>query len=211
VTEAIRKSDLFLRLGYAGPYDGLERVLEEAGLSRATRTSISAAKAPEVERLLAERFVPVCGRGDCRTLAADGTRGVVTAASPAQCEICRGSSNARAVDAMVQALRAAGCRALCVVGGSPASWTALRDLVGGRVELHLVDGTTSRSGAQAQADMARADLTVVWGATFLDHKISLLYQNESVILIARRSIRDLAAEVVAAVGEGGAGRRRVRI
>lgn len=197
MTDAIAKADLFARLGYAGLYDLLEAALEEAGLSRAAKKAISPDKQDDVAALLADRFIAVCSRGDCQADApelADG-RTLVAAVSSLHCEVCHGSSNARAVDAMIDALTRAGMRRLCVVGGSPNTRHVFEELVAGRIELRMVDGTGSRNSAQARADLAWADRVAIWGATMLDHKVSLLYQGRHVIQLARRGIRELAREV----------------
>lgn len=211
MTDAISKSELFRRLGYGGSFDLLELVLEEAGLSRPSKPNISPDKVASVSALLAERFVPVCGRGDCKEEAAEpgGDRIAVPASAPAHCGICQGSSNARAVDEMVRALRGAGLGRLCVVGGSPNTRTMFQHLVGNRLELRLVDGVSMRTASQARTDLAWADVVAIWGGTELDHKVSLLYKGPNVIQLARRSIRDLASEVAASV-KGGAERRGFR-
>jgi hypothetical protein len=209
MNDTIPKAALFERLGYGGSHDLLEAALADAGLSRPAKSGIAAAKADAVAALLADRFVPVCGRGDCQAdaEAAGDARTTVAAATAADCAMCQGSSNARAVDALVAALHDAGLNRLCVVGGSPTAHTSLTRLAAGRIELRLIDGTASRSAAQAKADLAWADLVAIWGSTILSHKVSALYRGRHVILMARRSIRDLAGEVAAALGEGGGARR----
>lgn len=207
MTRSIPKAELFARLGYAGCYDELERVLQAADLSRPDKVAISLDKEPEVSARLHEQFIAVCSRGDCRTEAheSDDERMVIPAASAAHCEICHGSSNARAVDVMVDALTSAGMRRLCVVGGAPTTRRRLRELVGGRVDLRVVDGTGSRTSTQARADLAWADLVAIWGATPLDHSVSSLYHGAHVIQLARRGIRALAGEVTRSVTNEEAG------
>jgi len=221
VTRAIPKARLFERLGYGPPYDALEAALEEAGLSRPERGAISPRKAEAVEALLAARFVAVCSRGDCRAeaasesaqgvgapAAAEGRRGlatdgdariVVAAATQADCAMCGGSANRREVDRMVDAWRRAGLARLCVVGGSPNTRKELEDLVAGRLELRLVDGTSNRAAAQVTADLAWADRVALWGGTQLDHKVSEKYRGPNVVQFAKRSIGALAREMVRSV------------
>lgn len=198
--DVIVKSELFRRLGYNGEHKLMEMLLEDAGLSRPSKTRISVEKIDQVAELLAEHFIAVCSRGDCKAAANDPaeTRIIVPATMPADCEICQGSINAKAVDEMVQALRAARRTRLCIVGGSPASHLKLKNLVGDRLELRLVDGTRSRTVAHAKADLEWADLVVIWGGTMLGHRVSRHYSGPHVITIARRSIRNLALEVARA-------------
>lgn len=197
VGDTVLKTDLFRALGYNGSYDLMELILEEEGLSRPTKQRISVAKIDRVAEILAEHFIAVCTRGDCKAEVNDPeeVRIVVPATTPMNCEICQGSINAKAVDEMVRALQGANVRRMCVVGGSPASHRKLQDLIGDRLGLRLVDGTKSRTLANAKADLEWADLVVIWGGTMLGHRVSRHYIGPHVIQIARRSIRNLAKEV----------------
>lgn len=212
MADAIVKTDLFRELGYADGHDLMELVLEEAGLSRPAKPGISLAKREAVAELLVKRFVPVCGRGDCKAeiAEADDPRIPVTASNPAICEICHGSSNAKAVDDLVAAFESAGLERLCVVGGSPSTHTELERLIARRIELRIIDGKSVRSATQARADLAWADRVAIWGATILGHRVSQLYRGDHVVLLARRSVRDLALEVAASVLPTGNGRRGFR-
>ena len=200
MTKAVGKAKLFARLGYGPPYEELERALAEAGLSRPARGAISPRKAERVEALLASLFVAVCPRGDCQADAADGEdRRIVPAATQADCAVCGGSANARAVDGMVAAWRRADLGRLCVVGGSPNARTELEALVDGRLDLRLIDGTANRNAGQAAADLAWADRVAIWGGTQLDHHVSNKYRGPHVVQFAKRSIGVLAREMVRAV------------
>jgi hypothetical protein len=194
---AIPKRRLFHELGYGGSYDLLEAALEEAGLSRPAKPNIAAGKVDEVRRVLEDRFLIVCSRGDCLAGAPElaGGRDVVAASAPEECSVCGGSANARAVDSMVQTMAGAGLSKLCVVGGSPVTRLELERLVEGRIELRLVDGATARTVQQAQGDLAWADRVALWGGTILDHRVSRLYKGTRVIQFAKRSIQELAREV----------------
>lgn len=191
------KRALFLDLGYGGDPAPYERALEEAGLSRPAKARIALAKVPAAEAALAERFVRVCNRGDCRADAAGDGREAAPASAPDRCDLCGGSVNARAFEEMLEACAAAGWRRLCVVGGSPRSHEALRALADGRVEMRLVDGTRARTLAAAKADIAWADRVILWGGTMLGHKVSELYRGDRVIAVARRG----AAALVRALAE----------
>jgi hypothetical protein len=197
MSDSIAKSELFSQLGYGGAYDLLEGALEEAGLSRASRSNIAATKAGAVHDALAARFVIVCSRGDCQSMV-DTVAGGRTALPPASqddCAVCGGSSNARAVDDMVEAMLQAGLKKLCIVGGSPKIRVELDRLVAKRLQLRFVDGAVARTVHQAQSDLAWADRVVLWGGTILAHKVSGLYKGRNVIQLAKRGIQELAREV----------------
>jgi hypothetical protein len=212
MADAIAKTDLFLELGYADGHDSMDRALEDAGLSRTTKPGISLAKREAVATLLRQWFIAICGRGDCKAEFAEGDdrRTPVTAAAATDCEICRGSSNAKAVDDLVAAFRRAGLDRLCVVGGSPNTRTELERLVAGRIELRLIDGMSTRNAVQARTDLAWADRVAIWGGTQLAHRVSKLYHGDHTIQLARRSVRDLALEVAASLHPAETGRKGFR-
>ncbi|MCI0433184.1 MAG: hypothetical protein L0271_05970 [Gemmatimonadetes bacterium] len=203
MTDVIAKEELFKRLGYGGSHDELDRVLQEAGLSRTTKRNVAVAKADEIAAVLAAHFIIVCSRGDCRATVAEASdvRSVLPAASQEDCVVCGGSANARAVDAMIEAMNDAGSARLCVVGGSPAAREELDRLVAKRLAVRLIDGAISRTARAAKADLRWADVVVVWGSTILGHKVSRLYKGSNVIQLARRSIQELAREVTRSVRE----------
>ena len=205
MTRSIEKTDLYRELGYGPPFDRLERALEAAGLSRPDKTGIAPAKRGAVEDLLSGRFVAVCSRGDCQSEASsDGDgRAITSAATQADCAVCGGSANARAVDRMVGAWAAAGLRRLCVVGGSPNTRTELDALIGNRLDVRLVDGVGYRNRGQADADIAWADRVAIWGGTQLDHRVSELYRGPHVVQMAKRSIGELAREMARSVEGAG--------
>src|SRR6185503_8891791 len=119
--------------------------LESAGLTRAGKTRMSAAKE-------------------------DRARGLLDAHRTA-CASCGGSDNRRAQEALVSACQRAGIRRLVIVGGSPSVREELRDGLSQRLELRLVDGTERRTLGQARLDLEWADLVLLWGGSELDHRV----------------------------------------
>lgn len=194
--------DLLAQLGFR---DAVSRararaVLVEAGLTNAKKARIVEAKVARVRAVLAERFAVVCARARCRA-SAPADQIVVDASRPADCAICRGSSNQNEVGRAVEALAASGLRRVVVVGGAPSTREELRSLVGDRLELRLVEGTDRRTSRDASADLTWADLVVVWGGTELDHKVSKLYTDArslNVVTCPRRGIAALAETMSAA-------------
>jgi hypothetical protein len=100
---------------------------------------------------------------------------------------------------MSAACASAGIRRLVVVGGSPDTRRELGALAG-RLELRAVDGTERRTRAQADGDLAWADLVLVCGATELAHRVSGLYTgartSTPVITSSRRGVEAIAGAVV---------------
>jgi hypothetical protein len=174
--------------------------LVDAGLTTGRKARISTGKLDAVRATLAARFVVACARQPCRAALAGDPRAVVDAAQPGDCAICHGSANEPAVDVAIEAMRARGLARLVVVGGSPATHEELRTLVGARLQLRVVDGTERRTSNDAKADLAWADLVVIWGSTQLDHKTSRLYtaaHADHVVTCGKRGIAALAATILA--------------
>jgi hypothetical protein len=198
-TDSIAKTALFRELGYAGPWEPLELVLEEAGLSRRTKQRISRLKTGAVQELLQARFVRVCGRGDCQVRVREISSGrlPVQAVRQADCEVCGGSVNRAAVDRMVTALTRTRWGRLCVVGGSPEAHRELEALTAGRLELRLVGNERRHTRSEAEANLRWADLVVIWGSTPIAHKVTALYPagHARVLTLHKRGVAELARAV----------------
>ena len=196
------KQTLYRRLGYGGDLHSYDKVLEQAGLTRVGKPRISLEKQEQISALLSERFLLVCGRGDCRARAkADvGKREISRAAMSVNCEVCSGGASQAAVDEVVSAWRKVGWTRPCIVGGSPNTRHELKALIAKRLQLHLVDDEKARTRKAADSDIAWANREVIWGGTQLGHKTSNLYTGNKVLQINGRGIRHLARETVAASG-----------
>lgn len=205
--DTIAKTALFRELGYAGPWEPLDRALEEAGLSRRTKQRISRLKVDAVREVLRARFALVCGRGDCAARVGEilAGREPALAVRQADCEVCGGSVNRAGVDRMVAALDRARFRRLCVVGGSPEAHRELTSLVAGRLELRLVGNERRHTLRDAEANLRWADLVIIWGGTQIAHKVTELYPagHPKVLTIHKRGVAELA-RTVAQVCERGA-------
>ena len=196
----IAKHELLRRLGYAGPFDELELALQEAGLTHSRKRRISLDKEEAVRQELARRFLLVCARGDCQAasvalLAGEPGRRRALPVSQRLCRVCGGSGVGSALAAMAEACRRAGWTRLCVVGGSPMTHKRLQQEAGALLELRLVDGMKARTQQQARQDAGWAHLTVIWGATMLQHKVSDMYKGRGCLQVNGRGLEELA-EVV---------------
>ncbi len=202
--DAIPKAELFRQIGYGGDPEDAEWVLEAAGLSRPAKKAIHPDKLDAARQALEASFCWVCNRGDCqeRAVALAAGREIVPAADSARCQVCGGSVNQRSIDEMVEACHHRGWHRILVVGGSPNAREEVKRCLAGRMELRLRDGTVARTLKQARADLAWGDVVVVWGSTQLDHKVSNLYTGPKVVTLHRRSIQELATEVVRAAQRG---------
>lgn len=193
----ISKHDLARGLGYAGDMAALDEALEAAGLSRPEKGNISSAKRRAAADVVAERFVLVCNRGDCRAEAQEDERVLAPAVDASFCEICGGSPAAAAIEAMQAACAGASVHRVVVLGGSPSIRSRMQRDIGPPLELRLVDGTVARSRTQARDDLLWADLVVIWAGTELAHKATMAYPagDPRVITVARRGIPALARAV----------------
>ena len=84
---------------------------------------------------------------------------------------------------------------ILVVGGAPGVHRALQGLWPEDLVLRIVDGTDRTSRREASANLAWADVVLVWGSTELDHRVSDLYTRaggRKIVLVARRGVAALA-------------------
>ncbi|MDA8238512.1 MAG: hypothetical protein M0T75_11665 [Chloroflexi bacterium] len=159
-------------------------VLAEAGLL--VHDGVDGATLPAVRALLDERLATSCGSRFCDELGPALAGGPVVRGREDDCRVCRGSEVERARARVAAACRATGIRRLLVVGGSPRSCDELKGDRGAgprgaagapEVEWRFVDGVARPNPAEAKANVAWAEVIVIWATTLLDHKVSTLYTN----------------------------------
>ncbi len=177
--------------------------LTEAGLTRDGKQRMSEAKLPRAEEVLAAAFFLHCPSPECQAFARSSGRTPLPCEPRSACERCGGSDNARAVRDLVAICQKRGATRLVIVGGAPATRQALEELVGTTLQLRLIDGTRDRGVDQARADLAWADLTMLWGATELHHKVSNQYQDSAqgplkkrFVHVPKRGIAQLLAAAI---------------
>ncbi|MCC6334613.1 MAG: hypothetical protein IT380_11575 [Myxococcales bacterium] len=177
--------------------------LEEAGLTRPGKSRLSTEKLPRAQTALSARFFLHCATPECVAFARASGKQAVRCEPKSTCQRCGGSDNQRAVRELVEACRQRGASRLVVVGGSPAVREELARLIGTSLELRLVDGTKARPIEQAKADLAWAELVLLWGATELHHKVSNQYQDSALgpvrkklVHVPKRGIAQLLAGAV---------------
>ena len=186
---------LLRELGYGHP-DAAEAalaVLYAAGLTNPRKTSIAASKAGRAREALEAALARRCAR--CASLSPPDGRVPVPVDDPARCDVCGGSANRLAVRRATEACRRAGLRRILVVGGAPGVHTALRDLWPEDPELRIVEGTERHTRTDAVANLAWADVVLLWAPTALAHRVSELYTRPArahVIPVHRRGIEALA-------------------
>jgi hypothetical protein len=196
--EVLRIDELIAAFGLSGPdADAGRAALEAAGLTNPRKVNISAGKVDAAQAVLADRFQRVCAA--CLPVVARDDRALARV-DAACCERCAGSNNARAVRDMLAACRRAGVARIVFVGGSPSFRREIERLVGDGLDLRLVDGTRRRTRAEAQRDIAWADVVVVCGATELAHGVSELYTaalpaRRKRVVTSRRGIEAIADDV----------------
>jgi hypothetical protein len=198
-------SDFLRAHGYTTPaaQKRARAVLEAAGLTNPRKRGIAAYKLTAAEKALAAALVRVCG-DECATLARSlgKERREPLVTSGVGCEICGASNNRRAAIGCAVTLRRNNVKRVLVVGGTDRQRRDLNALLGGDgIDLAFVDGTErSHSQRDAIANMRRADVVVIWGATPLRHAVSNLYTDAPlpglrVITVPRRGIEALCDEI----------------
>jgi hypothetical protein len=191
--------DTFLQGEGFGPTNRLaaRAALEAASLTRPGKTRLSVEKLERARAALRDTFAVHCSSPECAAWARTTGRISALADDRRHCARCGGSENARAA----QELSEVGLRRLVVVGGTPATREELERLLGGVVELRLVDGTRHRPIDRAKADLEWADRVLLWGATELHHKVSKQYAyvaatRHKVVHVPRRGVAQLLAAAV---------------
>ena len=175
------------------------QALEAAGLTNPRKQGIAAYKREAALDLLTQRFALVCS-DVCRALGAGGRTPIV---SRKGCAVCGGSNNRRAMLAAALALQANGITHVLIVGGKEEQHREIAGVFRQHgVTLQGVVGTrASHTQKEAQANMRRAGLMVIWASTELRHAVSEHYTSDPPpdlrrITIARRSIEALCDAIV---------------
>ncbi len=202
--------DRWLReLGYDTPaaIRRARALLEAAGLSRAGKQGIAAAKRERAEATILGGLARVCS-DECAALSRKvSARRVPVVTSAARCEVCGGSNNRRAAFSCARTLRSHRISHVLVVGGTAPQQQELAQLLTfDGLALEFVDGTrASHSQKDAIANMNRAQLIVIWGSTPLRHAVSNLYTDDPpdhvrIITTSKRGIEALCREIIRSYG-----------
>lgn len=176
--------------------------LEDAQLTRAAKTRMSAQKLERAATLLLGRFSLHCSSPACLDAAHASVREALPANTKALCPHCGGSDNARAAKELLAACASASIQRVLVVGGSPSVREELHAALGTALQLRTVDGTERRTQERARGDLEWAQLVILWGATELDHKVSGHYAHPpaahrgKLVHVARRGVAALATAAV---------------
>ncbi|MCC7363069.1 MAG: hypothetical protein IT303_01760 [Dehalococcoidia bacterium] len=177
--------------------------LEANGLTNPRKNGMSRDKLARARAVLAAQTVRVCSPACAAMAEPERPARVPADAEPNACEVCRGSNNRRAAQAMIAACAARGVRRLLVLGGSGSTLRELASLLAdSAIELRVVDGLERTPNKKdAIADLEWADLMVVWASTPLPHRVSVSYTDERPprlwsLTVARRGVEALCTEVV---------------
>ena len=170
ITEALKLAGL----EDAASVEVARAFLDQARITNPTRDRMSTEKQPRLEDALHQAFYLHCTQPGCLASARESGRTPLVSRKDA-CTACGGSNQRRAVEQMLVALKRAGIRGVCVVGGSPALREELEAQVGQHVKLTLIDGTQTPDQDRARAHVRGHDVVVVCGGSQLSHKLSNTY------------------------------------
>jgi hypothetical protein len=180
-------------LGDVHPADFIPSDVEDR--LRAALARPPASKEPPAPKELVERRCAEC-------IAAPATIAGARVIEGTPCSRCNDSVNKRATLAVIDAFAERGLRRLLVVGGGPGTAEELRALLGGAIQLRIIDGEEHRNASQAESELAWADVAAIWGSTILPHKVSKLYTDrradyrDKLVTVTRRGAAALCAAVV---------------
>jgi hypothetical protein len=174
--------------------------LEAEGLTRPGKRRLHVSKLEVARDTLRARLLRVCHRTACRDVR--DPRGHVSV-STEYCQVCGGSANRRAGELASQALLDAGFRRVLVLGGLTTTRAALGEaLAGSEVDVRCVDGTQGvRPLPTVEADLAWADVMVIWATTPLPHKVSARYTTRArgqvpCVTVPRRGVEALCDALI---------------
>jgi hypothetical protein len=191
----------------------MRAVLEREGLL--VEDGVDGATLPKVRQFLDQALALTCGQPPCDAIAPRLCGGAVVHVGAHRCCVCGGSANERARARIHAACIASGARRILVVGGSPDA----RDELAGRdprwervldrrerIEWRFVVGTERHIGSAARANIAWADVVVIWAPTRLGHAVSDQYTGQGrharTVVCTRRGFGALAEAVAEALGWG---------
>lgn len=144
-----------------------------------------------------------CGHPLCEEeLLRKGALYLVPTEQDVDCSFCSGSDNRRAFLRMVRICKEQRLYKMVVVGGSPEAHAEMIRLAPPGFIYRIVTGDSRRTKKQAMDDLHHADLVVVWGSTFLPHKLSELYTrkklqfSQKVITVVHRGLSSFAKTVI---------------
>jgi hypothetical protein len=160
----------------------MRAVLAAAGLL--VGDGVDGATLQAVRPFLDTALALTCGHAECDAMAPRVCGGSVVHTGAHRCCVCGGSANERARARIYAACIASGARRIVVVGGSPSHWDELaepgprweREVAGPLgIEWRFVDGSGRHTETAARANIAWADLVVIWAPTRLGHTVSDQY------------------------------------
>jgi hypothetical protein len=174
--------------------------LEAEGLTRPGKRRLDVSKLGRARDTLRARLVRVCHRSACRDVGDPRAR---VSVSTQHCQVCGGSANRRAGELAGQALLDAGYRRLLVLGGMTSTRAALVEAVASsELQVRSIDGTQGvRALPTVEADLAWADVMVIWATTPLPHKVSARYTTRArgqvpCVTVARRGVEALCSALI---------------
>ena len=187
-------SDVLSSRGFVG--EGAELALGllcRLGLTRPGKSRIATAKLDAVDEAFGAAFLRHCKKATCLPPARDIREAVLVAAE--HCEVCGGSDNRRAVEAMLVAMRQAGWTKLLVVGGSPGTRGDLERLCRDRLKLRFITEDTTPNRKTVGPLLEWSEITAIWTSTEISHKATAVLRDRKVLKVPRRGVAALAETV----------------
>lgn len=190
----IALSEFLSSRGFEGEHAELAlNELRRLGLTRHGRTRIAEFKLKVVEAALHAAFFRVCAKAECRMNTDAARTGIRVSAK--HCEVCGGSDNRRAVEAMLVAMRRAGLTKLLVVGGSPGTRRCLECLCIDRCQLRFITEDTPPNRKTVRPLLYWSDIAAIWISTEIPHKATAALSGPKVLKVSRRGVAALACAV----------------
>ena len=161
--------------------------LEAAGVTRPGKERIAEWKRADAEAALRARVTLLCEA--CRQAGlGEGHADAVAAGAGDRCVVCDGSANRRGALVFERACARARFRRVIFVGGSPDIHRELPLLLGGVLDVRVVDGTVARPGRDVQREVDGCDVVVLLGSTEINHTVSATWAGPKTVATQSRGI-----------------------
>jgi len=174
--------------------------LDAAGVTRPGKDRIVEWKRPDVVAVLKARVTLLCA--PCREagLGTDHPE-AITAGAGDRCVICEGSATRRGALILTRACQRARFRRVIFVGGNPDVHRELPLLLGGELDVRIVDGMTARPGRDVQREIDGCDVVVLLGSTEISHTVSATWAGPKTVATQSRGISAFLLEAAGKIDD----------
>ncbi len=171
---AVPLDEVFEQRGLQGPHEVRTAlgVLLRDGFYHDTMELLATFSPAALARALERRISLVCDNCD-----PPEERYPIRVEDDKRCEVCQGHGLADAASTFVEACRDRSIQRVNLVGGPPRARQRVVDLLANKVDIRLLEQPLTIPDDWLREMAERADLTILWGDTFLDHRVTSQFRR----------------------------------